>query len=144
MWRAATSEDDDAIVRLSLALFTEDPSPEVITEESVRRTLERFRAEPLRGEVMVLDVDGRIAGYVFLPRYWSNELGGEICIVDELYVEAASRNRGHASELLRTLRGNAVALELEVTPKNIHARALYERLGFRMKKNTVLRKRFES
>lgn len=142
MWRPATPEDDDSIVRLSLALFTEDPSPEVITADRVRRTLITFRDEPLRGKVVVLDLDGRIAGYAFLPAYYSNELGGEICIVDELYVEVASRNRGHASALLKSLRGTAVALELEVTPKNVHARALYERLGFREKKNAVMRKKF--
>ena len=141
MWRAATPADDDAVVRLSLALFTEDPSPEAVTEERIRRTLATFRAEPLRGRTVVLDLDAHIAGYAFLPTYWSNELGGEICIVDELYVEPTSRNRGHASALLTSLRGGSVALELEVTPKNVHARALYERLGFREKKNAVMRKK---
>ena len=142
MWRTARVDDDDAIVSLSLALFAEDPSPERITAERVRRTLGVLRDEPLRGRAVVLELDGRIAGYAFLITYWSNELGGEICIVDELYIEPASRNRGHATALLTSLRDSPVALELEVTPANVHARALYERLGFRVKKNAVMRKRF--
>ena len=142
MWRAARANDDDAIVSLSLALFTEDPSPEAVSEERVRRTLSVLRAEPLRGRAVVLDLDARIAGYAFLVTYWSNELGGEILIIDELYIEPASRNRGHATALLTSLRDQGVALELEVTPANVHARALYERLGFRVKKNAVMRKRF--
>jgi ribosomal protein S18 acetylase RimI-like enzyme len=34
-----------------------------------------------------------------------------------------------------------VAIDLEVTPDNYRARALYERLGFTAAKNTVMRKR---
>ena len=142
MWRAARPDEDDAIVAMSLALFAEDLSPENVTAERVRRTLAMFREHPVRGRVVVLDVDGRAAGYAFLVNYWSNELGGEICTIDELYIEPAFRGRGHATALLTSLREGVVALELEVTPANVKARALYERLGFRVKRNAVLRKKF--
>ena len=143
MWRAATSDDDEAIVRLSLALFAEDPSPEIITADQVRRTLIAFREHPVRERAVVLEIDGRIAGYAFLINYWSNELGGEICTIDELYVEADLRGRGYGTSLIASLR-DFVALELEVTPANAKAQALYERLGFRVKKNAVMRKKFSS
>ena len=141
MWRPARPEDDDEIVRMSIALFSEDPSPEPISEENVRRTLATLRTDPVRGRIVVLEIDGRVAGYSFLIPYWSNELGGEICIVDELYLDAAHRGHGHATALLTSLRDGYVALELEVTPANPRARALYERVGFRVKKNVVMRRR---
>jgi ribosomal protein S18 acetylase RimI-like enzyme len=145
MWRAATPGDDDAIVASSLALFTEDPSPERVDAAQVRRTLLALRAEPLRGHAVVLELDGDVRGHAFLISFGSNELGGDVCTIDELYVAPAARGAGHASALLEALaRGQlypgAVALQLEVTPGNARAQALYRRLGF-AGKNVGLRKR---
>ncbi len=145
MWRAATPADDDAIVASSLALYVEDPSPERLDEAQVRRTLVALRAEPLRGRAVVLDVGGDVCGHALLIAFWSNELGGDVCTIDELYVAPRVRGVGHATELLEALaRGQlypgAIALQLEVTPGNARALALYQRLGF-AGKNVGLRKR---
>lgn len=149
-WRRAGEDDDDAIVTMSLALYTEDPSPARVSEAQVRTTLERLRQEPIRGFVAVLDIEGSRAGYAFLVSYWSNELGGEVCIIDELYVAPARRSRGYATRLVDALangdagwNGPPVALELEVSPKNAAASRLYERLGFRAKRNTTMRRLLE-
>jgi ribosomal protein S18 acetylase RimI-like enzyme len=147
MWRNATPADDDAIARTSLALYVEDPTPEQPqpTEASVRRTLAALRAEPLRGRAVVLDVGGEVCGHAFLIAFWSNELGGDVCTIDELYVAPHARGAGHATSLIEDLaRGRlyprAVALQLEVTPQNVRALALYRRLGFDGK-NVGLRRR---
>jgi GNAT superfamily N-acetyltransferase len=145
MWRLATPADDDAIVASSLALYVEDPSPERVDDAQVRRTLVALRAEPLRGRAVVLDVDDRVAGHAFLIAFWSNELGGDVCTLDELYVAPRARGAGHASALIESLaRGHlypgAVALQLEVTPRNADAMRLYQRLGF-AGKNVGLRRR---
>lgn len=136
MWRPATPSDDDRIVDLSLALYTEDPSPQPVSAVQTRRTLQVLRAEPFRGRAVVLELDGRVEGYALLISFWSNEFGGEVCDIDEIYVESAHRSQGHARRLFDELArgglwpGRPVALGLEVTPANTRARALYERLGF--------------
>ncbi len=145
MWRAATPTDDDAIVASSLALYVEDPSPERLDQAQVRRTLAALRAEPLRGRAVVLELDGDVTGHAFLIAFWSNELGGDVCTLDELYVAPRARGTGHASALIESLaRGQlypgAVALQLEVTPNNRDALRLYQRLGF-AGKNVGLRRR---
>ena len=146
-WRRVGVDDDDAIVAMSLALYAEDPSPAHVSAAQVRATIERFRREPGRGLAAVLDIDGVRAGYALLVSYWSNELGGEVCIIDELYVAPAWRSRGYATRLIDAVvrgaapwQGRPVALELEVSPKNAAASRLYERLGFRAKRNTTMRR----
>lgn len=146
MWRLATDQDDDAVTARCLALNAEDPGPRPVTAAQVRRTLAVLRAEPARGRTAVLEVDGSVRGYALLIAFWSNELGGELCVVDELFVDAALRGRGLGSELFRSLADSRelwpapiVALGLEVRPDNGRARALYERLGFRGENLFLLR-----
>ena len=139
MWRLATAADDESIVSMCVALNTEDPGPAPVSPRQVLRTLARLREEPWRGRALVCEVDGCPAGYALLISFWSNELGGEVCNIDELFVAPAFRGRGLAANLFTALTGSeqrlwpekAVALALEVSPANERARALYERLGFR-------------
>ena len=148
MWRDATPADDDAIVALVGQLYAEDPSPTPVPGSHTLATLARLRAEPVRGRVVVLEVDEQLEGYAFLISFWSNELGGEVCEIDELYVSRAARGQGHSTRLLdglasRTLPWfrDAVALALEVTAANARARRLYERLGFRLHNQSFVRRR---
>lgn len=87
---------------------------------------------------MVLELEGRTRGYALLVTFWSNELGGEVCRIDELYVEPEHRGNGHATRLLQGLSAGSepwlksvVALALEVTPDRARVRQFYERIGFR-------------
>jgi ribosomal protein S18 acetylase RimI-like enzyme len=146
MWRPATVEDEPRVVELYLALNAEDPCPEPPAPARARGTLALFRAEPARGRCLVLDEGGRVEGYALLVPYWSNELGGDLCHLDEVYVAPAARGRGRGGELIALLAAGAfcwpgtVALQLEVSPSNRRARALYERHGFAPVRNATLRR----
>ena len=138
MWRLAAPSDDAAIVDMCTQLNAEDPGPEPVPPAHMQRTLAKLRNEPMRGRAVVLELDGKARGYALLIAYWSNELGGETCTLDEIFVAAEARGRGHTTRLVGGLADGslpwakgAVALELEVTPSNQRARSLYERLEFR-------------
>jgi len=137
-WRQATKRDHDAIARMCVALNAEDPGDAPVLREQVHETLEVLGAEPARGKAVVAEIDGQIAGYALLISFWSNELGGEVCVVDELYVAPSHRNRGVGSTLVSTLRdgdqlwsGRAVAVAIEVAPDNIRARRFFVAQGFK-------------
>ena len=136
MWRTAGPDDDDRLVGLCLDLYRDDPGPRPVVAEQVRRTLLTLREEPWRGRAVLLDLGGQVVGYALLISFWSNELGGEVCDVDELFVAPEHRGRGYATSLFAALdRGELwptpwVALALGTTPGNADARRLYKRLGF--------------
>ncbi|MFO0583242.1 MAG: GNAT family N-acetyltransferase [Anaeromyxobacter sp.] len=145
-WRPERPEEDEAIVAMCLALNREDPGPRPVQAAQVRRTLAALRAEPVRGRAVVLEEDGAPRGYALLVSFWSNELGGEVCNVDELWVAPEARGRGHARALITALQEGRgpwsrvpVAIELEVSPENRRARALYESLGFASQRNAGMR-----
>jgi N-acetylglutamate synthase-like GNAT family acetyltransferase len=99
-------------------------------------TLAALRRDPHRGRAVVLDIQGQVSGYALLIAFWSNELGGDICEVDELFVAPEHRNQGHGTTLFSVIvQGNLwpapiAAIVLGTTPDNATARRLYERLGF--------------
>jgi len=136
MWRIAQPADDDSVVEMSLRLFSEDPGPLPVAANNMRATLALLRRDPSRGRAVVLEIEGQVSGYALLIRFWSNELGGEICEVDELFVTPEHRNRGYGSSLFTAVAQGDLwpapmaAIVLGVTPDNAAARRLYERLGF--------------
>src|SRR5262249_14368159 len=104
MWRPAKPDEDEAIVAMCLALNAEDPG-EPVTADQVRRTLAAFRAEPVRGRAVVAEVGAEVVGYALLVSFWSNEWGGEICAIDELYVAPAHRAQGIGTRLFEAVGG---------------------------------------
>jgi len=148
MWRLAQPNDFDEIVAMCRELNREDPGPAPVPDSHMKGTLEASRRDPIRGLPVVLEVDGRIQGYALLISFWSNELGGEICNIDELYVKPASRGNGHGRSIVTALMQSRVlwprplaAIQLEVSPKNAKASKLYADLGFRPVQNSILRLR---
>jgi ribosomal protein S18 acetylase RimI-like enzyme len=135
-WRPALSSDEDPLVTMFESLNREDPGQAPVPPGNMRHTLRMLREQPARGRVLVLDDAGACRGYALLIAFWSNELGGECCTIDELYVAPEARGRGHGAALIRALASgdhfsaDAVALVLEVSPKNTRALSLYRRLGF--------------
>ena len=143
MWRTAGPGDESAIIEICLALNAEDPGLPSVPVEHIKRTLAELRANPMRGKALVLELDGRIEGYAFLISFWSNEYGGEICNIDEIYVRPAQRKKGYGETLIKSLlKPNSlwprqpVLIELEVSPENERARTFYEKLGFKPVANT--------
>ena len=136
MWRAALPDDDPALCRLAAALYAEDPSPVLGAPGHLPETLRALRAAPHRGRAVACELAGAVVGYALLIGYWSNELGGEVTVIDELYVAPGGRGRGLGTSLIAEVSGGRhcpappVALMLEVTPDNARAQALYARLGF--------------
>ena len=135
-WRVAHAADDDSIAEMCFRLYIEDPGPSPIPPENIYRTLATLRRDPARGRAVVLDIDGKISAYALLIAFWSNELGGDICEVDELFVAPEHRNQGYGSSLFDAIAqgdlwgGAIAAIALGTTTHNANARRLYERLGF--------------
>jgi len=137
MWRMAKPEDDDAVVEMCMRLYDEDPGHLTVRPENIRATLQALRREPCRGRAVVLEIEHRLSGYALLIAFWSNELGGHICEVDELFVVPGHRSQGHGKSLFDGISQGQLwptpiaGIALGVTSDNVRARRLYERLGFR-------------
>lgn len=131
-----------AVCDMMRALYAEDAAASGDLPRSFRRTVDHFLAHPDRGRVVLAVAGGAVAGYAVLVPYWSNEFGGPLLFVDELYVRPEARGRGVGRGLLERVAAerpyDAVATGLEVSAANTRARRLYESLGFRERTNHTL------
>jgi ribosomal protein S18 acetylase RimI-like enzyme len=121
-------------------LYIEDPSANPITDKKISRTITALSDNPNRGKIIVFAERNTIIGYSILIFYWSNEYGGNVLHIDELYVKPKYRGRGVATKFFRRLwsEHSAVAFQLEVTRSNKRALGYYRRLGFKNTRNLHL------
>lgn len=82
-------------------------------------------------KAFMFEVDGSVAGYGLISRTFSQEVGGEVCLIEELLVLDDFRRLGIASKFYEFLQCNvpAARYRLEVTETNESAIRLYEQWG---------------
>lgn len=127
-------EHRDDVVMMMRDLYEEDRGDFDVDPSRFASGVEHLIAHPSRGQI-VLFSDGRaVRGYALLVPYWSNEFGGTLLFVDELFVVREFRSRGIGRSFFRYLEREQpfgpVALGLAVNPGNHRARRLYESLQF--------------
>lgn len=105
-----------------------------IREEDMKTTFSlAVKGSPyLRG--LVIKENNNIAGYVLLSFTYSNEVGGMVVWIEELYVKEAYRSQGFGKQALRWIieeyEQDTKRFRLEVTADNEGAKRLYKSFGF--------------
>lgn len=115
-----------------------------MSREKIRPTLDRALTHPDSLRIEVFKEQEQIIGYALLYNFWSNEYGGMVLTLDELYVTPLFRSRGISSSYIQSLhnqKNSPVLLALEVMPGNEKAKSLYARLGFKENKRTFMNKK---
>jgi ribosomal protein S18 acetylase RimI-like enzyme len=134
-------EHQAKLVGMMSALYAEDEATSPVDHAHFPFSVQFLVANPSRGRVVLFSEGGTICGYALLIPYWSNEFGGILLFVDEIFVAPEARSRGIGSSFFRHLDRtrpfDAVALALEISPDNVRARGLYESLGFSYRRNSV-------
>lgn len=137
-------EQDYADLReMIISLYLEDPEGEPIDEDKILCTVAEFRKNPEKVSIYLFQKDGDAIGYAILVYFWSNEYGGNIITIDELYVKEQYRSQGVGSEFFAFADSmeNKTAIQLETTPSNQRVNHYYQRLGFVPSENSHLIKK---
>ncbi len=111
--------------------------------QEARRSLSEF--DYLNSDsfwIFAAEADGRYVGYAAAARIPKADARVGFLYIDELYVLADYRNRGHATRILETAMRHAVdvrlgGIRLLVDPGNTTGRRLYETLGL-AERNQIL------
>lgn len=135
-------EDHDymELVGMVNSLYSEDPEGQPMNISKVAATINEYKKNPEKIRIIILEKNNAIIGYSIIVYFWSNEYGGNILIVDELYIKEKFRNEGIGSYFIKWLGDNdeVVAIQLETTPSNKRVFNYYIRLGFEVVGNVRL------
>lgn len=134
--REFTKEDKEAFFTLCRDFYMSGSTlyeyEHSVAEKTFLRVMDHH--ENLWG-YMFVDKDTNLPiGYALVTSFWSNEEGGDLIYLDEIYLNPIDRSKGYASafmEWLETHFPDAAALTLEVHADNAKAIRFYERAGFK-------------
>lgn len=134
--RPMESGDRDTFLRLCKDFYCSGATNRGYNHEIACSTFDYLmrKHENLWGYLIEDCETGAAVGYALLTSYWCNEDGGNVVILDELYIDPCDRHKGYGRHLLQwaedTFRDKAVAITLEVVKTNAVAKEMYTRAGF--------------
>lgn len=133
--RRATLDDAGALATMMVGLYADDPGPVGLDAARARAQVAHLLDRPRDVWPLLLHDGDALAGYALLVPYLSNEFGGDVVTLDELYVKPAHRGRGlggvFLGGLVRWAKGAGVPrLELFVNHDNARKLPFYLRHGF--------------
>jgi ribosomal protein S18 acetylase RimI-like enzyme len=130
------------VLAMMRGLYGEDSAASAVDLRHSPQVIRTLLDHPERGRIILFVENATIRGYAILIPYLSNEFGGTVLFIDELFVKSESRRRGIAGRFFDFLRlerpFDPVAMMLEVSPSNARARKLYESVGFVLRENSLL------
>lgn len=134
MIRELTRQDEQDFCKMADAFYHSTGVLHPIPVEHHARTFEELMSNSPYIRAYIIEEDGKPAGYGLLALSYSNEAGGLVVWVDELYIMPAFQGKGLGQAFLQFIKreygGKAARLRLEIEPENEGARRLYAREGF--------------
>jgi ribosomal protein S18 acetylase RimI-like enzyme len=148
-YRLARLIDAEELTIMSMDLYNEVINRKDFTENRIVATIRFYEENTNMGEVLMIECNGLLAGYSIIFRFWSNEYGGLLIGIDELYIKKQFRNYGVAKSFTNILINDEkrnplfAGIELESHPNNEAANRLYASLGFPKNENAAYIKLFK-
>lgn len=130
------AEESDRSMYLAMAHeFYHSPAVlHPVPDEHFERTFDICMKSSEYAECYILELDGEYAGYGLIAKTWSQEAGGLVYWIEEIYVRGAYRSKGLGQEFFKLLEqkkeDGTVRFRLEVEADNERAMQLYTRMGY--------------
>lgn len=132
MIRQMEKGDESIYVALVKEFYASDAVLCPIEEKYILRAFREITRPSPYAEGFLLSHDGEVAGYALTGKTFSQEHGGPLVWIDEVYVREEYRGAGLGKEFFAFIfdRYKGSAFRLETEADNVRARALYKKLGF--------------
>ena len=133
-FRDITPGDRDLVIPMVRAFYQSDAVDHPVDAAVLERSFQAAAgpAEPLlRG--LLIQWEGRPAGYMYITQCYSAEVGGRCVFIEEIFLKPEFRGQGLGTEIMAWLEREYPAarrFRLEVTQVNQRAVRLYQRAGY--------------
>ena len=132
--RKINSADREKYVAMAKDFYSSPAVLENIPEENITRSFLEFTGGTPFGDAFIFEENGAIVGYGVLAYTYSQEAGGKVVWLEEIYVCPAYRGKGKGSKFIDFVLEKIPAkrYRLETEPENEDAARLYIRKGFEL------------
>lgn len=133
MIRKINKTDKDFYINSVKAFYSSDAVLHKIPEENIYRTFNELMNSETYAQCYIFEKDEKRAGYALLAKTFSQEAGGEVLWIDEIYILPQYRSQGIGNKFFEYLKTNTnvARLRLEFCPNNQKAIEVYKHQGFR-------------
>jgi ribosomal protein S18 acetylase RimI-like enzyme len=135
--RSFTREDYDDYLSMSREFYASEATDHPVPDEHFQRTFDEIISGSPLARAWIIGGKGPAAGYLLASVTWSNEFGGRVAWLEELYLRPEARGHGLGQKTLEQAMDELKRLDkvagfrLEVAPANDGVSRLYEKMGFR-------------
>ena len=131
-FRKIEQRDVADYVKMATDFYSSPAVLHSIPRSHVEHTAKTVLAGNPMAEIYVFEEAGVLLGYGLLALTFSQEAGGTVCWLEEIYVAPTARGRGIGGAFISFVKKTvpAARYRLEVEPDNLRVKALYRRHGF--------------
>ena len=134
MIRLIASTDRQQYIAMCREFYSGDAVLHPVPENYFQRTFDALMEHSPYAAAYIIEQNGETAGYALLAKSFSQEAGGIVIWIEELYIRPQFQGRGLGTAFFRFLEeqndGTVKRYRLEYEPDNVRGAALYRRLGF--------------
>lgn len=134
MIRPIALADRQCYIAMCKEFYGGDTVLHPVPEDYFQRTFDALMEHTPYAAAYIIEQDGEIAGYALLAKSFSQEAGGVVIWIEELYIRPQFQGHGLGTAFLRFLEeqndGTVKRYRLEYESGNAGAAALYRRLGY--------------
>lgn len=134
MIREIKSDDKIDFIKMCMDFYNTDGVDHSIPVSNMEKTFNLLMEGLDFAKAYVCEKNNKTVGYILLALTYSNEAGGMVVWLDEIYVKPEFRSQGIGSELIdfviEKYKNKISRFRLEITESNIGAKKLYLSKGF--------------
>ncbi|MDE6605769.1 MAG: GNAT family N-acetyltransferase [Clostridia bacterium] len=133
MIRKYKKEDRETTLAMMKEFYSSPAVLHKICEDNFLRTLDEAESDSPYMDIFILGSQNQVAGYALTAYTYSNEAGGKVVWIEELFVLPSFQGQGLGKEFLIYIKsafGDFARIRLEVEESNDGATRLYRREGF--------------
>ena len=132
MIRKIKTEDKNEYLKMAEDFYNSPAVLSSVPRSNFEDTFGELMKCSTYAEAFIFEQETEIAGYGLIARTYSQEAGGTVIWIEEIYVKEKFRNKGLGSEFINYVKENIPAkrYRLETEPDNTKAQELYKRHGF--------------
>ena len=136
MIRKLTADDRELYISMAEEFYHSDAVLSPVPRSYIEKTVDDALPSDAYAELFVCEQKGEIAGYGLTAKTFSQEAGGFVLWIEEIYIREPFRSKGLGREFFAYIEDhkgeNVTRLRLEVEEDNTRAVALYKKLGYKV------------